>query len=311
MHLRAREDELEWKAFKHLLPFFLVFGLLVYLGAAYVGEMQRLEKWEFLERADERLRAQSTGHQIPPLTRDLEPEEAVAVLQSRFGVEGNDLPTFDDDADGLAVTLCEEWLPSGACYGLETRFAVAYAVHVERMGLDTWNVVMAPERHGRFTRDPVRIVYVLRTAGSKVAFVTAGPLFEQLSWEGDSTVAQLNSFDDSELGERIGELANEGDIERLNRIGLSRSEWRFEEVSGTADLPFEAEIYALVNDEGRSAARWLGGEGEVERALTRIVLIGGALGLLWGFGRFLFRSLAYTAAGIPPLIASVRKRLKE
>jgi hypothetical protein len=301
---------LVWKAIKHLLPFAVIAGVLFYWAAAYAEEVRDRQVAAFYERADNRLRAHSSGRLMMSSIRSAEGLEGrIERLRRRFGADGNDLPSFDGDPASLTLRLCAERLSSGDCYGAETRFGVAYAIHIARSaGLDTWQIVMAPEGvGGNFTEDPVRVVYTIHTDGAKVAVVTAEPIRASFSWQADdSIVAQLNSFSDSPLGERLEDLADESGVRRLNRIGLRQSEWRLEPKFGAFHHPFQAEIYAVTKGEGGSVARWLTGEGDLLTALGHILLVSGLLELAWRLLRFLI----YTAGGVSPLIAVMKGRFR-
>lgn len=222
-------------------------------------------------------------------------------MRDLFGVEDEEIPadSYAVDPERLGVVLCETKISDGTCPAGGTRFGVAYPIHRERVGLDTWQVVFAPELDGHFTRDPYRILYVAPTAGGHYALLIKGrSIYPERD---DAGVAVLTGFADSDLGEEIDRLTNDSGVSRLNPLGLGEDEWRLHKDEGP-DLPYQAEIYDLSRKHGPVALAWLGGNGDIESALTRISLISATIALLVVILRLLARFFAYTARGLGELI---------
>lgn len=304
---KPREPERDrlLRAAKHLLPFLIVVSVIAYWAAAYGSETRAREIDRFYTHAEQSLWKASRGRFLPPASDTA----LVDRMRDRFGVEDEEIPAEDYAVDprGLAIVLCEEPIAGGTCPSGEARFRAAYPIHRERVGLDTWNVVFAPVMDGHFTRDPLRILYVARTAGPHYAALVAGPAVHPE--RDDAGIAMLEGFADSSLGEEIGRLTDDGGVGRLNPLGLAESEWRLHG-DDSAHLPHQEEIYELTRQRGPAALSWLGGDGSLESALTRIALIGTMIALIVGVCRLLARFLAYTFKGLEPLALALLEQVE-
>jgi hypothetical protein len=296
--LREKERQLLRAGARRLLPVALAVLLVLYLVMAYLSH----QSWQQLgfdhdyivERGETTLAAVAAGSTSPPTPHRADKEDAVAALRRHYGIDSEDIASYRWKGERLVV--CPDDAKPTACTNRTGfTFALAYTYQVMDLVLrDVWNLVFAPVRDGRFTRDPVRILYRIDMGGASEAVLLASADFG-VRVVPEPIVGRLIDFDESQLAQRLGALANEDDAQALNPLGLKPAEMRVMVIPKNIPIPGHSKVAALVDGPLANLVDWTGANGDEAEMLNRILALCAALGLLIGVTRISWRFLRFAA----------------